>query len=700
MTRRWLGSLVLLACTPHEHPREPQAPCPVGMTLVEAGGAPRVDRQCVDLTEVTTAAYGACVHAGACTPASVGSGEGCNLTRADRGEHPINCVGLEQARAYCGWLGKRLPSDIEWAWIARPRDPTSTYPWGDAPPDDHRACARRGALGTCPVGQFPRGASADGVLDLAGNVAEWTVDDAEHLRGGSWSDEPALDFRGDQPQAASTASGLRCVVAPFTAVDAVDLDVWTPHVPGVVELPVLAAPAPRHAPVRPLANLSLLGHDDSRAATERWWPVGDAWLPGELATPELGLADLVDRAVMPEALRDLAPVHRLGDVLLMRAGWSSSLRFVAVERATHKVRWQIAFANHGGSYLQLVTPRTLVAQVYGQQSDAIVGFGLADGREVWRLRGGDDQKFTRMKHMWQGGERVYVHGDRGLLAFDPVNGAILWSDVLVGDGCGIAGDADGLVVEDPGREGHRRLDPATGAELGRIAHTGGECRWSRDRYEGGVTAGVLEDRRMFAFDTPVKDGAAATLRAFDITTGRELWRRAGLDPDVLLADHDAVYAARADETLVALDAATGAPQVEISLAETFNVQLLPGGGPRGPLLLAVGQAGHSWLLGRSEQPSAPETYVVRGRLVPDGLSRRQVANVPVRAGERRVRSDAGGRFEVRGVARGAVAVALGTDKGPRERGGSSVRFEPVTVVLDGRGTYDVGEVPLYQWYVE
>jgi len=698
MTPRWIGLLVLLACTPHEHPREPQTPCPPDMALVEGAlvGAPAIDRQCVDITEVVTAAYGACVRAGACTPAIVGDGKHCNLTRADRGDHPINCVDFEQARAYCSWLGKRLPSDDEWRHAARPRP-------GTVPAlDPTRACLQRGPEGTCPAGQFPHDASIEGLLDLVGNVAEWTVvGDGSRLRGGSWREDPSTDLATVSPTTPSAATGLRCVVAPFTAVDDVALDDWAPHVPGPVELPLLGAPAPRHAPVRPLANLALLQHTSGNHQVKRWWPIGDDYLIGADGTPDvLGLPDVIERAALPEGLRDFIPVHRLGDdALLMRNGWGSSVHFVAVERATHKIRWQIPFTHYGSTFEQFVAPRTFVAEVYGQQADAIIGFSLADGRELWRIAGGEKERFVRASRLWSDGERGYVHGDRGLFAFDPVDGKILWADVPVLDGCGVVTGSGALVVEGPAHDGHRRLDPTSGAELGRIAHANPRCLWRADVYEGGVPAAVLEDSRLFAFDAPDKRGLVA-LRALDLASGRELWRREGFAPDELLADHDAVYVTRRGGVLVALDAATGAPQTEISLAGEFDLRLLAGGGPRGPLLFAVGQLGHTWLLGRAEQPSAPEAYTVRGRLFPDGLSRRQVANVRVRVGEKLARSGAGGRFLVRGVARGAVEVALGTDKGPREPGGSSVRFDPVTVVLDGRSDYDVGDVSLYHWYTE
>ncbi|PCC67821.1 PQQ-like domain-containing protein [Nannocystis exedens] len=703
MTRRWLGLVALLACTPHEHAREPQSPCAEGMVLVEGGGlgSAKVERFCLDVTEVTTAAYGACVHAGACTPAVVGDVAGCNLTRADRGDHPVNCVDFEQARAYCSWLGKRLPVDEEWMHAARSRVAGGTWPWGAAPLEPSRACVQRGS--TCPVGQHPTGASPEGVQDLAGNVAEWTVHaELPHLRGGSWREDPAPGFVRDPPHVPTATTGVRCVVAPFTAVDAVDLAVWTPYVPGKAELPVLAAPSPRLAPERPLANLQILRRTEGHRAVARWWPVGDDWLAGfDDGQPDvLGLPGVLEVTALPEGLRDFSPVRSLGpDVLLMRAGWASSLRFVAVERGTSRVRWQIPFANYGATYEQFVTPRTFVAENYGQHADTIIGFGLADGRELWRIAGGEQAEFTRAGRLWTDDDRGYVRGDRGLLAFDPNTGAILWSGVRVGDGCGVLAEDGVLLVEEPGRDGPRRLDPATGAELGRFGGGGARCVWAVDPIDGGAAPAVLEDSRLFAFEVPDRRGKAE-LRARDVASGRELWRRGGLDPHVLLADHDAVYVRRADDILVALDAATGAPQVEISLAGEFDLSLLSGGGPRGPLLLANGHTGTAWLLGRGEQPSAPEAYTVRGRLVPDGLSRRQVRGVPVRVGERLVRSDAAGRFSARGVASGAIAVGVDEDRGPGTPGGSTVRFDAVTVVLDGSGTYDLGDVPLYPWYTE
>jgi formylglycine-generating enzyme required for sulfatase activity len=97
-------------------------------------------------TEVTTAAYRQCVAAGACsTPVGMSPDEfprdkacqdalanECNFTRSDREEHPINCVTLAQAEAYCHWREERLPTEAEWELAARGTVARSR-PWGKSP---------------------------------------------------------------------------------------------------------------------------------------------------------------------------------------------------------------------------------------------------------------------------------------------------------------------------------------------------------------------------------------------------------------------------------------------------------------------------------------------------------------------------------------------------------------------------------------
>ena len=133
----------------------------------------------IDETEVTVAAYAACVQAGACAEPDTGY-NGCNWGAADRAEHPVNCVDWGQAGAYCAWAGKRLPTEAEWEKAARGTD-GRRYPWGNATASCDFAVMYDGGVGcgtgtTWPVGSKPAGASPCGALDMAGNVWEWVAD--------------------------------------------------------------------------------------------------------------------------------------------------------------------------------------------------------------------------------------------------------------------------------------------------------------------------------------------------------------------------------------------------------------------------------------------------------------------------------------------------------------------------------------------
>lgn len=154
--------------------------CPLGARTCSGAREWNVKAFYMDQTEVTVAAYGACVTAGVCAAPRVG--EYCdenefNWGHADRSSHPINCVTFEHALTYCNWLGKRLPAADEWEKAARGTD-GRIYPWGDQRPSCSRAVVAGCTKGiTAPVGSRPRGASPYGLLDMAGNVSEIALDD-------------------------------------------------------------------------------------------------------------------------------------------------------------------------------------------------------------------------------------------------------------------------------------------------------------------------------------------------------------------------------------------------------------------------------------------------------------------------------------------------------------------------------------------
>jgi gamma-glutamyl hercynylcysteine S-oxide synthase len=106
---------------------------------------------------------------------------------------PVTWVSLEDARAYAAWVGKRLPHEWEWQYAAQGTD-GRLYPWGndwkaDAVPVPEKARALRGPDDSAA---HPQGASPFNVMDMVGNVWQWTdeyEDDhtrAAILRGGSY----------------------------------------------------------------------------------------------------------------------------------------------------------------------------------------------------------------------------------------------------------------------------------------------------------------------------------------------------------------------------------------------------------------------------------------------------------------------------------------------------------------------------------
>jgi iron(II)-dependent oxidoreductase len=106
---------------------------------------------------------------------------------------PVTWVSIEDARAYAAWAGKRLPHEWEWQYAAQGLDGRA-YPWGNswcaacAPAQEHG----HDLPGPAPVDAFPNGASPFGVMDMTGNVWQWTDEfQDEHtraaiLRGGGY----------------------------------------------------------------------------------------------------------------------------------------------------------------------------------------------------------------------------------------------------------------------------------------------------------------------------------------------------------------------------------------------------------------------------------------------------------------------------------------------------------------------------------
>jgi sulfatase modifying factor 1 len=158
-----------------------------------------------------------------------------------RCDHPVTHIAYADAEAYARWAARALPTEAEWEYAARGGLEGARYAWGDDAFPDGRAMANTwqgefpwqnlridGYEGTSPVGRFP--ANGYGLLDMTGNVWEWTCDpfapggeaDAfEHhvIKGGSHLCAPNYSLRyrpaareGRTVDTSACDIGFRCVL--------------------------------------------------------------------------------------------------------------------------------------------------------------------------------------------------------------------------------------------------------------------------------------------------------------------------------------------------------------------------------------------------------------------------------------------------------------------------------------------------------
>ena len=125
------------------------------------------------------------------TATAVTHGHVGDTANPDTAALPVTRIDHAEADAVARSLGGRLPRSVEWEWMASGPE-VRTYPWGEEPWQPSRANLRGSGVGRpLPVGACPAGATPDGLLDVAGNVWEWTsssvLGDGAVIRGASYN---------------------------------------------------------------------------------------------------------------------------------------------------------------------------------------------------------------------------------------------------------------------------------------------------------------------------------------------------------------------------------------------------------------------------------------------------------------------------------------------------------------------------------
>jgi len=164
-----------------------------------------------DLTrsEATVSQYGECVEAGQCPEPY--DGPLCNFGWEGVGSHPVNCVDLDGARAFCAWAGGRLPTEAEWEYAARNAGAQPKRPWGDEAASCERVSMNEDGEYACglgspgPVCSYEAGDTTEGICDMLGGVWEWVEDDWHFTYEGAPADGSA--WMGGGPPGVGTRRG-------------------------------------------------------------------------------------------------------------------------------------------------------------------------------------------------------------------------------------------------------------------------------------------------------------------------------------------------------------------------------------------------------------------------------------------------------------------------------------------------------------
>ncbi|MBU0971175.1 MAG: formylglycine-generating enzyme family protein, partial [Proteobacteria bacterium] len=162
---------------------------------------------------------GACWH----KPSGPGS------TLHGKRNHPVVHVSIEDAFAYASWIGRRLPTEAEWESAAR-TDLGYPYPWGDEFKLTALNIEKSGFSDTCPVDEYDDHANELKIVDMLGNVMEWTSDMEKApfktkpgtlyciAKGGAWNSGSSLTISSRalfKSGFSANTIGFRCISEIF-----------------------------------------------------------------------------------------------------------------------------------------------------------------------------------------------------------------------------------------------------------------------------------------------------------------------------------------------------------------------------------------------------------------------------------------------------------------------------------------------------